>query len=56
MALGFVNSRDFLTSNIIGATDLEQLKDNINSFRINLTDDVISEIEKIHDENPYPCP
>ena len=56
MALGFVNSRDFLTSNIIGATDLEQLRDNINSFRIKLTDDVISEIEKIHDENPYPCP
>ena len=56
MALGFVNSRDFLTSNIIGATDLEQLKDNIDSFRINLTDEVISEIEKIHDENPYPCP
>ena len=56
MALGFVNSRDFLTSNIIGATDLEQLKDNIDSFKINLTDEVISEIEKIHDENPYPCP
>ena len=46
----------FLTSNIFGATDLEQLQDNIDSFRINLTDEVISEIEKIHDENPYPCP
>ena len=56
MALGFVNSRDFLTSNIIGATNLDQLKDNINSFKINLTDEVISEIEKIHNENPYPCP
>ncbi len=56
MALGFVNSRDFLTSNIIGATNLDQLKDNINSFKINLTDELISEIEKIHDENPYPCP
>ncbi len=56
MALAFVNSRDFLTSNIIGATTLKQLKENIDSIRIKLSDEIISEIEKIHDENPYPCP
>ena len=56
MALAFVNSRDFVTSNIIGATNIDQLKENINSFEIALDDDLISEIEKINQENPYPCP
>ena len=56
MALSFVNTRDFLTSNIVGATNLEQLKENIDSFKIDLSDDLINEIDKIHDENPFPCP
>ncbi len=56
MALAFVNSRDFVTSNIIGATNIDQLKENIDSFEIALDDDLISEIEKINQENPYPCP
>ena len=56
MALAFVNSRDFVTSNIIGATNIEQLQQNINSFKINLDDNIISEINKIHDKNPFPCP
>ena len=56
MALAFVNSRDFVTSNIIGATSVDQLVENVNSFEITLDDDLISEIEKINQENPYPCP
>ena len=56
MALSFVNSREFITSNIIGATNLDQLKENINSHKIQLSSEVIDEIEKIHNENPYPCP
>ena len=56
MALAFVNSRDFVTSNIIGATNIDQLKENVDSFEIALDDDLISEIEKINQENPYPCP
>ena len=56
MALAFVNSRDFVTSNIIGATNIEQLQQNINSFKINLDENIISEINKIHDKNPFPCP
>ena len=56
MALAFVNSKEFLTSNIVGATNLKQLKEIINSFKINLSDEIIREIEEIHDENPYPCP
>ena len=56
MALSFVNSRDFLTSNIIGATTIGQLKENIDSFNVVLTNDILDEIDKIHDENPFPCP
>ncbi len=56
MALSFVNTRDFLTSNIVGATNLKQLKENIDSFKIDLPNDLINEIDKIHDENPFPCP
>ena len=56
MALAYVNSRPFLTSNIIGATTIDQLKENIQSININLKEDVIEKIETIHNENPYPCP
>jgi len=56
MALAFVNSRKFLTSNIIGATNLDQLKENVSSHKIKLSSDILEEIEKIHNENPYPCP
>ncbi|MFV0238356.1 MAG: NADP(H)-dependent aldo-keto reductase [Flavobacteriales bacterium] len=56
MALSFVNSRDFLTSNIIGATTLNQLKENIDSINITLNEEIINEIEKIHLEFPNPAP
>ena len=56
MALAFVNSRDFLTSNIIGATNLQQLKENIESYKVKLSEDILDEIEKISEENPFPCP
>jgi len=56
MALAFVNSRPFLTSNIIGATDMSQLKSNIESLKLNLTKDVLREIENIHNRQPNPCP
>lgn len=56
MALAYVNSRPFLTSNIIGATSMEQLKLNIGSANITLSDDVLSAIESVHQTWPYPCP
>lgn len=56
MALAYVNSRSFLTSNIIGATSLAQLKENIGSADINLSEDILSAIDQIHDGHPYPCP
>jgi len=56
MALAYVNSRSFLTSNIIGATSLEQLESNIDSIDLELSDEVLEEIETIHKEQPNPCP
>lgn len=56
MALAYVNSRPFLTSNIIGATSLEQLKENIGSVNIKLDEEVINAIEAVHQNNPNPAP
>ena len=56
MALAFVNSRPFVTSTIIGATSMEQLKLNLASVNIELPKDVIKNIEKIHEQHPNPCP
>lgn len=56
MALSFVNSRPFLTSNIIGATTIDQLKENIESLDFELTDELLDEIELIHQEYSNPCP
>ena len=55
MALAFVNQRPFLTSNIIGATNLEQLEENINSIDINLSDDVMKAINAVHADIPNPA-
>ncbi len=54
MALSFVNTRQFVTSNIIGATTMEQLKADIGSINITLDSSVIKEIEQIHLEHPNP--
>tara|TARA_Y100000590_G_scaffold78624_1_gene87419 strand:- start:3857 stop:4909 length:1053 start_codon:yes stop_codon:yes gene_type:complete len=54
-ANAFVNSRPFVTSNIIGATSLEQLKENIDSVNINLSEETLKEIEEIHLFDPNPC-
>jgi aryl-alcohol dehydrogenase-like predicted oxidoreductase len=56
MALAFVNSRPFLTSNIIGATDMSQLRSNIESLKLSLPKDVLREIENIHNMQANPCP
>ena len=55
MANAFVNDKPFVTSNIIGATSLTQLKENIDSININLSQEIINEIEKIHLYDPNPC-
>lgn len=56
MALAFVNQRPFVASNIIGATNLEQLKSNIDSLDVVLSDDVMSKIQQIGIEYSNPCP
>ncbi|MGD2160452.1 MAG: NADP(H)-dependent aldo-keto reductase [Gammaproteobacteria bacterium] len=56
MALSYVNSRPFLTSTIIGATSMEQLKSNIDSIRLTLSVEVIQAIESIHLAHPNPSP
>tara|TARA_R110002167_G_scaffold56477_3_gene160275 strand:+ start:2228 stop:3268 length:1041 start_codon:yes stop_codon:yes gene_type:complete len=56
MALAFVNSRPFVTSTIIGATSIRQLEENIGSIDVNLSDDIIQQIEGIHNSIPNPAP
>jgi aryl-alcohol dehydrogenase-like predicted oxidoreductase len=56
MALSFVNTRPFLTANIIGATTMEQLKMNIASIDLELSEVVFNEIETIHKKYPNPAP
>ena len=55
LALAFVNDRPFVTSNIIGATNLEQLKENIDSAAIKLSTAILEEIDAIHAEIPDPA-
>jgi aryl-alcohol dehydrogenase-like predicted oxidoreductase len=54
-ALAFVNGRDFVTSNIIGATTLEQLRSNIASIDVNLSPELLAGIESIHERFPNPA-
>lgn len=56
MALGFVTSRPFVTSNIIGATTLAQLKTDIEGGLLKLSDAVLKDIEETHLIYPNPCP
>jgi aryl-alcohol dehydrogenase-like predicted oxidoreductase len=56
MALAFVNQQQIVTSTIIGATSLEQLKANISAFDIVLNDEILSEINTIQEQIPNPAP
>jgi len=56
MALAWVNQRPFVTSNLIGATTLEQLKENIDSADLTLGEDVLKAIDAIHKRHPSPAP
>ncbi len=56
MSIKFCEIQDFMTSVIIGATTMDQLKTNIESVNVNLSDDVIEEINQIQTIYPNPCP
>lgn len=56
MALAFVNQQPFVTSNIIGATKMNQLKENISSIELELSQELLREIDKIQEIQPNPAP
>jgi aryl-alcohol dehydrogenase-like predicted oxidoreductase len=56
IAIAFAVSRPFMTSTIIGATTMQQLKTDIAAAGINLADKVLEDIEQIHLDYPNPCP
>ncbi len=56
LALAFVKSRWFVTSTIIGATTLEQLKENLDSLNVVLNEEILAEIDAVHVRYPNPAP
>ncbi|TCB65720.1 NADP(H)-dependent aldo-keto reductase [Acinetobacter sp. ANC 4216] len=56
LALAFIKQQFFVTSTIIGATNLDQLKENIQAFDIDLSAEVLQGIEEIHRQQPNPAP
>jgi aryl-alcohol dehydrogenase-like predicted oxidoreductase len=56
MALAFVRTRWFTHSTIIGATTLDQLKENLESAEVTLSEDVLAKIEAVHQRYPNPAP
>ena len=56
MSLAFVNDQTFVGSNIIGATSMAQLKENISSAQFTLSEEILKEIEAVQNEFPNPAP
>ena len=56
MSLKFCEIQPFMTSVIIGATTMEQLKINIESVNVNLNEEIIKDINNIQKLYPNPCP
>jgi aryl-alcohol dehydrogenase-like predicted oxidoreductase len=56
MALAFINQRPFVASNIIGATNLDQLESNISSLDVTLSHDVLKDLELVGVTYSNPCP
>jgi len=56
LAHAFCYQQDFIDSTIIGATDTEQLQQNLNAYNVKLNDDTLKQINQIHQQTPNPCP
>ena len=56
MSLAFIRQQPFVASTIIGATKMSQLKQNIDSINVTLSDDVLKELDAIHEVFPFPAP
>ena len=55
-AIRFCDIQQFMTSTIIGATTMDQLKENIESINIEFTDEMMKRVNEIHNNNPNPSP
>ena len=56
MSLAYLRTKPFVTSTIIGATSMEQLKENVESASLVLSEEVIAAIEEVHNTYPNPAP
>ena len=56
MSIKFCEEQEFMTSVIIGATTMDQLKTNIESVKVKLDQEVINEINNVQKIFPNPCP
>ncbi|AMB76992.1 aryl-alcohol dehydrogenase-like predicted oxidoreductase [Pantoea ananatis] len=56
MALAFVRQQPFVSSTLLGATTLDQLKINIDSANVTLSNEILEELEAIHRRYTYPAP
>ena len=56
MAIAYVLSRPFLTSVLVGATSMDQLRTDLGALEVKLDEDLLKEIERIHIQSPNPCP
>ncbi|WP_316927744.1 aldo/keto reductase [Ochrovirga pacifica] len=56
LSLAFIAHQPFVTSTIIGATKMEQLKENIATINVNLSQELLQEIDQIHKLQPFPAP
>lgn len=56
MALAYVNQRPFVAANIIGATSLEQLQENLGSLTLELSAELLEQLEALGRQYSNPCP
>jgi aryl-alcohol dehydrogenase-like predicted oxidoreductase len=56
MALAYARTRWFTSSVILGATTLDQLRENLDSADITLTTEILDKIEAVHRQYPNPAP
>ncbi len=56
MSLAWVKSKNYVTASIIGATSMEQLKRNIDAYEMDLSEEVIADIDEVHRTYPNPAP
>lgn len=56
LSLAFIQQQPFVTSTIIGATTLEQLKENIDTIQVSLSDEILKAIDEVHAVIPDPAP